>query len=52
MLLLGVGGSCGLVLLGTQPYLFCQHLQYSVTANITIITTVIGVNMVGIIVTT
>ena len=34
--------------LGTQLYFFCQHLQYSVTNDIT---TVIGVNMLGIILT-
>ena len=52
MSLLGIWGSCGLVHLGPQLYLFCQHVQYSVTINITIIITVIGVSMVGIIVTT
>ena len=51
MSLLGVGGFLGLVHLGIQPYFFHQHLQYSVTINITIIITVIGVNMVGIILT-
>ena len=37
--------------LGTQPYLLCQHLQYTVITKITMNTTVIGVNMVGIILT-
>ena len=45
------GVSCGLVHLGTQLYLFHQHLQYSATSNITIIIIVIGVNMVRIILT-
>ena len=46
MSLLVVGGWCGLVYLGTQPYLFCQHLQYSVIIDIDITITVTGATIV------
>ena len=52
MSLLGVEKSCGLVHLGTQPYLFHRHQQYSVPIDITIIITVWWINMVGIILNT
>ena len=45
-------GCCCLFHLGTQLYLFCQNLQYSVIIDINTINTVIWVNMVGIILTT
>ena len=50
MSLLGVRGCCGLVYLGTQQYFF-HHVQYRVITKINMITTVIGVNLVGIILT-
>ena len=43
----GGRGCCGLVYLGTQPFLFCQHLQYSVITEINIITTVTGITIMG-----
>ena len=45
-------GDFGLVYLGTQPYIFHKHLQYRVITKINMTTSVIGVNMVGIILTT
>ena len=41
----GNGGCCSLVYLGTQPFLFCQHLLHSVITEINIITTVTGVTI-------
>ena len=37
---------CGLVYLGTQLLLICQHLQYSVITEINIVATVTGVTIV------
>ena len=42
-----MGGRCsGLFYLGTQPFLFCQHLQYSIITEINMIITVTGVIIV------
>ena len=38
----GGSGCCGLVYLGIEPFLFHQHLQYSIITEIKIITTVTG----------